>query len=71
MRIVTQDRANMINQMEPNKVAEMMALMPASEAVALLASISDVSLSVVSQKLPKHERERLLQVCRSLWGERE
>jgi Mg/Co/Ni transporter MgtE len=58
-----QDRANILSTMDPSKVSAMMALMPADEAVALLAAVSDVSLAVVSKMLPNHERERLLQVC--------
>eukprot|EP00983_Pelagomonas_calceolata_P018033 565859-Pelagomonas_calceolata.AAC.5 len=47
--------------MDPSKVAEMVALMPPSEAIALLAAVSDVSLTVVAKQLPKHEKQRLMQ----------
>lgn len=57
-----QDRTNILNCMEPAKAAEMMALMSPSEAISLLAAISDVSLHVVTDKMQPQERERLMQV---------
>lgn len=44
------------------QVAEMMALVSPSEAVALLAAMSDASQTVVSEALTNHDRARLMRV---------
>ena len=48
------------------QVAEMLSLMNASEAVLLLASLSDVHQSVVTGELSQAEKERLMLVGEGL-----
>lgn len=57
-----QDKAALMSSLDPSKVAEILALMQASDAVALLASLHDASMTAVSEALSQEERERLMKV---------
>jgi hypothetical protein len=45
-----------------DKVTEIMTLMAPSEAVAMLAAMTDASMSMVTDALSSEERERLVKV---------
>ncbi|KAJ9505696.1 hypothetical protein QJQ45_024225 [Haematococcus lacustris] len=54
-----QDKAGLLAGLQPGQVVQMLALMPATDAVALLAALSDAGLNMVADALSEAERLRL------------
>jgi Mg/Co/Ni transporter MgtE len=56
--------------MDPERIAELLALMDPHEAVLILAALGEATGQLVAQQLQQQERERLIEVLRGAEGER-
>ncbi len=52
----------MLSRLDPERAAELLALLPPSEAVALLACLADTSTRLVAEALQPQDREALMAV---------
>jgi hypothetical protein len=59
-----QEKASLMSSLPVDKVTEIMTLMAPSEAVAMLAAMTDASMTMVTDALSSEERERLVKVSR-------
>jgi hypothetical protein len=55
--------------MEPERIAELLALMEPSEAVLILAAMGEVTGGLVAQQLSSQERQKLIQLLKGPDGE--
>lgn len=55
--------------MEPQRIAELLALMEPSEAVLILAAMGEVTGGLVAQQLSSQERHKLIDLLKGADGE--
>jgi hypothetical protein len=55
--------------MEPERIAELLALMEPSEAVLILAAMGEVTGGLVAQQLSSQERHKLIDLLKGADGE--
>lgn len=62
LRLILQDKAALLANMQPEAVARLLGLMDPNEAVLLLSALGDGNSRLVSQALSSEERDRMVEV---------